>query len=133
MAGWPRRISRGQLKGKTYNSEREYRQALRAALGAPSRHQQRNKLAQKLGFRNYSERRKVKETIGEGMFKAIKKKHGENVARLVMHESKLFKTSTTEQRRQRMKKYLKKYGADVLGDGGWMVWAALYHDAAGVA
>lgn len=58
MATYPRRVSRGILKGKEFQSESEYRKALEKAKGK-SRYQQRKERAQALGYSGYTERRKV--------------------------------------------------------------------------
>lgn len=58
MATYPRRVSRGILKGREFQSESEYRKALEKATGT-TRYQRRKKRAQELGYTGYSERRRV--------------------------------------------------------------------------
>jgi len=132
MGTWPRTITRGQLKGETYENESAYRRALRDALGGVSRHEQRNRLAQKLGYRNYSERRKVKETIGEYRHRELKRRHGNRFQEIVNHEISIYRASTTRRRVGRMKDYIRELGVsnvfmpDENGVVKNMIWANVY-------
>lgn len=58
MAQYPRRITRGVLKGTYVESERDYRRKLAEKTGV-SRYARRKKRAQALGYTGYTERRKV--------------------------------------------------------------------------
>lgn len=58
MSGYPRRVSRGILKGQEFQSEKEYRKALEKAQGT-TRYQRRVKKAKELGYSGYSERRRI--------------------------------------------------------------------------
>ena len=64
MAQYPRRVSRGILKGQEFASEKEYRKALEKAKGK-TRYQQRKERAQALGYSGYTERRRVLRKLKE--------------------------------------------------------------------
>lgn len=63
MTAYPRRISRGILKGQAFASEAEYRKARAEATGV-TRYAQRKAKAQKMGYTGYTERRKVLKKLG---------------------------------------------------------------------
>jgi hypothetical protein len=106
MAQWPRRITRGPLKGQVYGSEKEYRQAYGERTGL-SRYRQRQARARKLGYSGYYERRKILRKLQvqagsprEARFlrSRIKHKLKRNVESGILFEVERFRERTTEQR-----------------------------------
>jgi hypothetical protein len=63
MAAWPRRITRGLLKGQVFESESAYRKAYAERKGI-TRYQQRQAKARALGYSGYPERRKTLKRLG---------------------------------------------------------------------
>lgn len=121
MAQWPRRVTRGPLKGQTFNSESEYRKAYSSRTGE-SRYAKRQALARTLGYKGYPERRATLRKIGgDKEAERYLLSQPEQVRKAIADELERFGTETKEQRVRRL---LNK--SDELGINVHMLYARFY-------
>lgn len=128
MPQYPRRVSRGILKGQEFQSEKEYRKALEKASGK-TRYQRRNEKAQALGYSGYSERRRVLRKQKE-QGKDLRHVAGKGeLALTVEYLAQNYKTQTREQRIAAM-----EIQAERLGVPRYTLYGVLYQviDARGL-